>query len=222
MTRVAAVVVLVLAACGGANKPAPTRPADPLLGKDAAVNPESVDLVEHRLLQARAVKVTFDITADGAHTAKVEGELQMTKDNQARWRVSGTFDGNPLSIDKVLTAADGAALTEAIILGWTRMGLLHNIAQLAQGKGIEHASGGLGDMVTVTEPAPTAGGSAALPMDLVVEGNPMGHADLELDSLGLPAHRVQTVHFPNGEMHVEEHYGASTPDAIAASVFTAQ
>jgi hypothetical protein len=223
---------MVLAACGGANKPPTTGPVgshDPMTaggtGTDSPASATTVAAVEKELLGARAIAVTFDIAADGAHTAKVEGDVRMTPDNHARWRVSGTFDGNPLSIDKTFTVADGAKLTEAIVLGWTRMGLLHHIAQLAQGNGLEHAGGGLGEWITVTDaPAPTGVDAAAamLAMDLVVDGNPMGHADLELDSLGLPAHRVQTVHFPNGDMHVEEHYGASTPDAIPASVFTSR
>lgn len=215
------VLMILFAACGGAPKPPPTGPShDPPSGPDSPASPTTVAAVETELLSARAIAVTFDITAAGAHTAKVEGDVRMTPDNHARWRVSGTFDGNPISIDKTFTAADGAKLTEAIVLGWTRMGLLHNIAQLAQGNGIEHAAGGLGDWITVTAVPAPASVTATVAMDLVVDGNPMGHADLELDSLGLPAHRTQTVHFPNGDMTVEEHYGASTPDAIPADVFS--
>jgi hypothetical protein len=214
------VAFVVLVACGGAPKKAPDgvgNGAGP--GPMVAAQPDGpVTLadVEARLFGARAIAVDFHIKASGAITGEVKGDLRMTLDNHVRWRFSGTFDGQPVSVDKVLDASAGAHLSEAVVLGFTRMGLLHNIAQLATGSGVDHAAGGAREWVTATERDPAAD---AVTFDISVSGKAMADARLEVDSLGLPKARTQTVRFAGGEMHVEEHYSTSTPDAIEGSVF---
>jgi hypothetical protein len=217
-----ATVAVAALGCGGATKKGPdgvgNGTGDSLLAAPPA-GPVKLADVEARLLGARAIAVDFHIRADGAHAGEVKGDLRMTLDNHVRWRFSGTFDGQPVSIDTILDASAGAHLSEAVVLGFTRMGLLHNIAQLATGHGVDHAADGIGDWVLAKERDPA---DDAVTLDISVSGMSMADARLEVDALGLPRERAQTVRSPNGEMHVEEHYSTSTPDAIESSVFVEQ
>jgi hypothetical protein len=210
----------IVIGCGGAAKQGPgvgngAGSGDPLVVAPAAGPPQIAD-IEARLLGARAIAVDFHIASEGAYAGEVKGDLRMTRDNQVRLRFSGVFDGKPVSVDKVLDATSGAHLSEAVVIGMVRMGLLHNIAQLATGHGIDHAGGGVAEWVTVKQ---TTSSDEDVGMEITVSGQAMGVARLEVDGLGLPRERTQTVQFSGAEMRVEEHYSTSLPDAIDGSVF---
>lgn len=220
----ATLLLVALAACGGsATSGGAAEPgagsalvaAPPTAAADPAA-PPSIDAIEARLLGERVVVIGFSIRSEGTVTSKVEGDVTITADNRARWRFSGSIAGKPVAIDKTLGAADGAHLTEAIVLGWTRMGLLHNIYLLATGGAIERGGGGLADFVATKQ---TASDATSVSVDLVVAGKPMGTAHLEVDSLALPRLRHQTVQFPEGEMKVVEQYSVSVPDVVPAGAF---
>jgi hypothetical protein len=44
-----------------------------------------------------------------------------------------------------------AGLTEALVLGFTRMGILHNLARLTRGAAPDHADGGVREWVEVRD-----------------------------------------------------------------------
>jgi hypothetical protein len=220
----ATLLLVALAACGGAASPGGAAEpgggsalvAAPTAAPAGPTAPPSLDAIEARLLGEQVIVIGFSIRSEGTVTSKVEGDLTVTADNRARWRFSGSVAGKPVSIDKTLGAGDGEHLTEAIVLGWTRMGLLHNIYLLAHGGAIEHAGGGFADFVATK---PTASDATSVSVDLVVAGEPMGTAHLEVDSLALPRLRHQTVRFPEGEMKVVEQYSVSVPDVVPAGAF---
>jgi hypothetical protein len=183
--------------------------------------------LEERLLASSSVKIQFFITAEGAFEASLEGELVLQQGNYVNLWATGTF--GPMSLDMSLVSdsfdlhgATGAgpkdwstpaALNEALIIGLTRMGLLHNLARMTAGEAPDHGEGGVRDWVQVDNF--TFGinreldGKPARPVsfNLIVSETPSGTATLYLDpSNGLPVQRNQSVLFDSGEMKVVERY----------------
>jgi hypothetical protein len=86
----------------------------------------------------------------------------------------------------------------------TRMGLLHNVVNLSQGNGIDHADGSARDWLKVTAFRRVKGGVSYA---LLLDGKEFGSATLLIDAkTKLPRKRTQVVHFPNADMHVTETY----------------
>lgn len=193
---------LAFVACGGAS------PGDP--GATFA------DL-EDRLLSARSVSFDYHVTAEGAIEADIEGHVEIVADGSATLSGEGSFAGRPVDLSLLAegdrfqysngtTRAAGGQpeqLRESLLIGLTRMGVLHNLARLVSGSPPDHAEGGVREWVTVSS---FAADDAAVSFDISVAGEPAGSAALELDEAGLPAVRRQTVVFEEGEMQVTETY----------------
>jgi hypothetical protein len=243
MHRLAAVFFALLAlACRdpGATKPEPpTEPAPietsaPTAPKTAT---ETFADLETRLLDAQHVLVRFEITAEGASTANLRGILELSADGKARIQARGTFAGEPGELafesdgrvmkgergGKRFELPTGEALQESVLLGLTRMGLLHNLAVMWAGRPPDRADGGIREWVVATD-VTDAGDDAkhALAFGLSVQGAAMGEATVVLDDAGWPTERTQTVHFPGGDMTVVERYEAFEVIAAAAPATTAR
>lgn len=182
------------------------------------------DALEDRLVAARTVRVDFRVTAEGAMEVDLTGTLQLGADDTALLEAKGHFAGQ--SIDVALTATAEAFalgdrphllsadapehLEEALLIGFTRMGVLHSLARLVAGAPPDHAEGGVREWAVVDAFATEEGGSGAIVFELTVAGEPSGSASLEIGTDGYPVVRRQTVHFPNGEMRVMEAYSEVT------------
>jgi hypothetical protein len=191
--------------------------------QEPAGSPEAVfEALEQRLLHADTVRLAFDVTATGAAEIEVRGHLALGPDGRAEIRAEGAFAGQPVDLfletrggtyafGATASPADGpvpAHLREALVLGLTRMGILHNIARLSGNAPPDHADGGVADWVVVDGFRwPDAGAAeAAVAFDITVSGQPAGAAVLALGPDGMPRTRRQTVHFPEGDMEVVERY----------------
>ena len=183
------------------------------------------DLEEH-LLTLPAVNATVRVVSEGAFESNLAGAVSWAQGNLASIDVEGSFGGD---VDLTLTS-DGARLTggsgagrfdeatpealnESLVIGFTRMGILHNLARLVAGQPPDHMQGGVRDWVQVVDvevtPDPAADGTLRSRFDfgLVVDGVPSGTASLWIDvESGLPLRREQTVQFETGEMKVTEIY----------------
>jgi hypothetical protein len=106
------------------------------------------------------------------------------------------------------TAPRPEHLREALVIGLTRMGILHNIARLTGDAAPDHADGGVAEWVVAERlrAADERQADAGIEFDITVSGQPAGAAVLTTGSDGLPAIRRQTVHFPEGDMHIVERY----------------
>lgn len=181
------------------------------------------------------------VRADSALTVRLTGGLWLGPDGRARLDADGRFeidtalrlvsDGTRMAGGRTdgvrfdTTAAP--ALREALVLGLTRMGLLHNLARLYGGSPPDHAEGGVTDWVTVHglewRPETLVSGRRARPLGftLRVDGTDAAEAELHLDAeTGLPLLRRQTVAFPAGVMVVEEQYSGWTAQAPDAATFS--
>ena len=101
-----------------------------------------------------------------------------------------------------------SGLSRALLIGFTRMGILHNLALLTEEAPPDHADGGVAEWVTVDEFEAVRLPQPGIAFAISVAGEPAGTASLDLDADGLPLARRQTVQFPTGEMHVTETYSS--------------
>lgn len=196
----------------------------------AAADPEAMAAfaaLEDRLLQAGTVDMTFDIRATGALDAALSGTATVSASGEVMLTGKGIFAG--VEADIGLRSAKGSmrggnggqafvapapqALQEALLIGVTRMGLLHNLAALSAGSPPDRTDGTMREWVTVEdmalEDAAPIGGipTRAFSFTVVVGGQPSAVARLWVDAgTGMPIRRTQTVSFPEGEMRVLEQY----------------
>lgn len=178
--------------------------------------------LEDALRGADAVRLAFDVTAEGAAEIALEGTLDLGPDGTTELTATGTFGEQP--VDLVLRA-DGEimrwgvagaleegpeppALRDALVVGLMRMGILHNLARLTGNAPPDHGDGGVDTWVLVDGfgGADLEGADTAVTFDIAVDGQPSGSATLGLDAADLPVVRRQSVMFPTGEMRVIERY----------------
>lgn len=183
--------------------------------------------MEERLLHARVLRVRFDIAAKGAITADLQGELTFSRDGRVFLQAKGFFRSQPVSLmlysdnwilqggseTRQFRIDTPAALQEGLVIGLTRMGLLHNLAQLTNGAPPDGIDGNIRVWLQVKD---LRAGSyrlckdsktEAIRFNIIVENKPAGETILCLDkTTGLPRRRSQTVHFPGGDMQVTEYY----------------
>lgn len=175
--------------------------------------------LEKRLAGARVLKMDFSITAEGAVTVDISGNLEM-KEGRILLKGSGVFAGKSVDLflssdgrqveygnrDERKTAASPPDLRNAILTGLTRMGILHNLARLTGNALPDHADGGVKEWVTVDSLTADPQNKNVVSFNLTVAGTPSGSANLEISGAGFPVVRHQTVHFKSGDMRVVEKY----------------
>lgn len=204
--------------------------ADPVPDTAASADPirmvEPADIMwalENRLLDVRAMRLDYHVTAEGAFQADIRGALDIEPTGEVSLTGAGFFgadsvdltlrsDGGELEFGngpRAATTATPAYLTEAILIGFSRMGILHNLARLTEVAPPDHAGGGVLDWVVLsnfTVDTAAIGMTYPVTFDLTVAGEPSGTATLAIDRNGFPTVRHQTVQFTDGEMRVTERY----------------
>jgi hypothetical protein len=219
MNRFQQSLPLALIALASCLPPHP-QPAAPLRSADSVL----MDL-EERLLTASTFRLRYRVEAAGAVTAKLDGELFLGPEDVVELTASGIFAGAPVQLH--LRAAGGRMtggseqrsfegatpdhLRTALVLGLTRMGILHNLGRLNGGRPPDHADGGAGEWVVpreVTWLGVTEGNDSPRGVRFAIEvaGARTAEASLWMDREGWPQRRTQTVQFPGGEMRVTEEY----------------
>lgn len=213
MSRAAALVLLLATAAA---------PAQELDG------PALLAQLEQRLLAARRVAIEAIIESSGVIPARLTGRGELRESNRASVTFTGSFAGRAadlamLADGRFAQLRNGAQAraepvgreaNRALLLGLTRMGLLHNLARLTALSGADHGHGGVERWVTLDGFRPTTfaqggelAGSMSFGFDVMVAGAPAASARLWIDpSTGLPRRRQQTVRFAQGEMTVIEDY----------------
>jgi hypothetical protein len=221
---------LTLAGCGGDEAPRTAgsegegnagevagAPMEAASGEDLAF--EFTGL-EARLVGAEVVEMDFEIGATGAYPADLSGSLRISPDSGTTFVATGQFGGQPVDLflrphpegmiygngDIRLVGVVPSDLQAALVIGLTRMGLLHNLARLSGVVPPDHMDGNVQSWVTVDGYRASTDHVGAVEFDLTVAGVPSGTASLLMDDEGLPVIRRQVVQFPDGEMHVVERY----------------
>jgi len=199
-------------------------PAD--AGAPARTPEARFQALETYLLQ-QPYRLRFAIGSSGAFTAALNGTLEMRADNTIHLTATGHFGDAPVTLTldsdgKTLRGGNGEKsfeiaappqLREALVIGLTRMGLLHNLARLVAGKAPDHMAGGVREWVRVSNMQHRLPLAADAPpddifmFDIEVANQPAGTARLVVDATTrLPRERTQTVEFETGSMKVTERY----------------
>lgn len=215
-TLVASSPVLIVGCAGPRERPiARAAPPDP--------GQVFVDELESRLLRAKTAHLRADVTSEGAVNSAVSVELFLGEGQRARLDVKGTFEGRPVTARFV---SDGksmqvrgkpavpaaAEVRDALVIGFVRMGILHNAAMLIGGQAPDHAAGGAHAWVKA-ERARAGTPATEITFDVVVRTEVMGEAVLILDETAAPVERRQLIHFEEGDMKVSERYPLFELDA---------
>lgn len=207
-------LVPMLLACGPAGRQGESTPTDPA---------SRLDELESRLVAADTVRFAYRVRAQGAVEVELAGDVSIVEED-IEVTGAGHFAGQPV---EVFVRGDGefyefgnrtkheslptpGELRGALLIGFTRMGILHNLARLTGAAPPDHADGGVREWVTIDSVTIDPADSAAISFDLTVAGERSGSASLEINGAGLPLLRRQIVHFPSGEMRVEERYSMVT------------
>ncbi len=214
--------LLCLLACCLIGCTAPEGEASERLSAD-----EAFRSFEDRLTTAETVRVKVEITAEGAVSAAMKGQFTVAGNNKTHLLFNGQFDGEDAKIGLISNgdqmrggAASGEfridapqALNEGILVGFSRMGALHNVAKLVQESPPDGTDGTVREWVTLSNfeygETERMGNVKADPIqfDITVAGKPVGTGTLWMNpENGMPIKREQTVNFPEGEMKVVESY----------------
>ncbi|PIQ62694.1 MAG: hypothetical protein COV99_05315 [Bacteroidetes bacterium CG12_big_fil_rev_8_21_14_0_65_60_17] len=184
----------------------------------AVSNPAAAyEQMESTLLAAHEIRFSYHITSEGVFPANLRGDVRISSEGHAEMTGSGTFGRDSV---RVMLLSDGTSmefgrnrdtlelltpthLNDALIVGLTRMGLLHNLARLVAGAPPDRAEEGVRDWVQV---GAFSADPAGVAFDITVAGEPAGAAKISLSADGLPTVRRQLVSFPEGQMRVTERY----------------
>jgi hypothetical protein len=236
-------LLVLVALVGGCARPATTAPGEPpprpaLPEQTASSEAVPVDLaaaligLEEKLLR-QDFALRFEIEAEGGVTSRFVGELRAQGDALSLG-ARGSFAGQAIELSLEadsgrLEGSNGTgkldlprppALEEALVIGLTRMGLLHNLAVLTRVRPPDGSDGGVREWVRVEDvvsgpsvgpPRPfdpaLDGRIEAMSFRVLVSDDHVADATLWWDPTNeLPVERHQIVRFPGGEMLVRESY----------------
>ena len=195
---------------------------------------QALTSAEERLTESASTRVDFIVTASGSVEGNLTGSLLLGDDGQARLSSGGVLRGEEVEL---LLVSDGArmrmtngidtveaatppALKEALVLGLTRTGVIHNILRLAELLPPDHAEGRVDSWVRAADVRREERGNLAF--NVQTEGE-TGEAVILYMAPGteLPGERQQTFRFPEGESSVTEIYSAISIGAgVGPSDFT--
>jgi hypothetical protein len=198
---------------------------------------QALRAIERRLIEAPAVRFGSSVVADGVVEADLRCDVDLLGPHVA-WASEGTFVDREVDLflrseGDLLVGGNGdyrferpvpPHLRPAIVVGLTRMGVLHNLARLAGAEPPDHAEGGIDEWLGLADvrwgEARERDGRTERPIEfgLLVDGEPSARVRLWVDlARGLPVEREQTVEFPQGAMRVVEVYRDWTVEEDGAS-----
>lgn len=222
MTRQRAVLLAMAALLAACGPDARVESGSPKGGFADEADPQAAfQMMEETLLQTPRLDLRFVIEAEGVVSAGLTGDLLLEGDSVAQLEAHGSFAGD--SVELFLRAFGSRMvggsrartfeqetpphLREALVIGLTRMGLLHNLARLVGGTPPDRSDGTVGSWVEAKDFARLEESDfGAARFDIWVAGGRAAEAFLWFDENGLPGRREQTVHFPSGTMSVREEY----------------
>lgn len=212
----ASLLAVGLGACGGKSAPAPDPEPDLDTYVFAGDPIAAFGGLEEQLGAARRVEITTQIQSVGYFQADLTATYDVERELKVSIAVEGTVAGSPVSAswtshdirDDRDTDIQSPVWADAVLIGITRMGALHNLARILEKQDPDHGNGDVRTWVEVDqivwkgdEPR-----TQTLEFDIIVSGIPSAEGELTLDTRGLPLRREQLVSFDGVAMRVVEHY----------------
>jgi len=223
--------------CSHTEKPLPPTPVrsstdyqiEKHYWEDQKVTKARIDFLnlEDRLLKAESIHVKCSVKSEGVVKADLTGTLSLSTGNIVKMSYLGFFAGQDVSLNldsngttlrgdvngEVFEMDTPAALNESLIIGLTRMGLLHNLALLSGKSPPDHCHGGILKWIEVSgfkagvDQSISNNETKSIKFSVWVANEPSADAELWITSNEkIPVQRKQTVRFAGGDMKVIERY----------------
>lgn len=171
----------------------------------SATPEQRIAAVEHRLDTASQWSMAFTTMTTGAVESHFTGTMNVLPRNFASIDADGFLRGQPAHV-RWDASGSPSQVSHALSIGIVRLGVSHNLATLAGGaKTIDNAEGGIDEALKMANLAWDAK-DHKFTYHIVVNGQDVGTGSLRVGRGDMPRSRVLDVKFPNGMMHVEEHY----------------
>lgn len=183
------VIALLLAACASAP---PAPPA------------ERIAAAEKKLESSKQVSLRFTTRTTGSIESHFTGTMNVLPGNIASIDADGEMAGKPATLR---WSANGSPsqVSHGLIITLVRMGLTHDLYDLSTGKPPSFIEGGVDDGLQLDH-LQWDTKEKKVTYHLIVEKHDSGEGELWLGAHDYPTRRKLTVHFPQGDMKVDEHY----------------
>jgi hypothetical protein len=167
--------------------------------------------LEALLERAGRFDLKAHVVSHGATEADLTASLGVAAAGIVAMHMRGTLDGKAqdahLRSDGIVTMLNkgdqserlppGRSMRQAVQVGFLRIGLLHNLAALAQGLQPEHDKGGITMWASVARihyASAKKAGLTGLSFDILIEGKMRGQATLWIDDRSrMPVRREQSI-----------------------------
>ncbi len=166
--------------------------------------PDRLNAVEKQLLDAKQVSLRFSTRTTGAVESHYSGAMNVLQGNIASIDADGEMAKKPSTI-RYSTNGTPAHVTDALLLTLVRMGLTHDLYELSEGHLPSFIETGAEQHLKMSQVEWNAK-EKKFTYHLVVEGADVGEGELWVGRHDYPVRRKLTVHFPNGDMKVDERY----------------
>src|SRR5438067_8102686 len=156
--------------------------------------------MERKLLAAMPMQLEVTSHAEGAIKAAAITDVSVGP--ATRLHAKGSWLGKPF--EKSYDQPTTPGLRDAVVLGLTRMGLLHNVANLTEDLPPDHADKDVRTWLQAVNFRRVKGGVSYA---IQIDGKDRGETTLLIDpKTKMPRKRTEVVHFPGGDMRVTETY----------------
>src|SRR4051812_36427808 len=163
---------------------------------------ESLFQAMERKLLSQLPAVQLEVTSHAEGAIKADAVTDVSVGPATRLHSKGSFLGK--NFEKNFDQPTTPGLRDAVLLGMTRMGLLHNVANLTQDLPPDHADKDVREWLKAVKFKRAKGGVS---YSINLDGIDRGETTLVIDSkTKLPKKRTALIHFPQGEMRVTETY----------------
>lgn len=160
--------------------------------------------VERELENAKQVSLRFTTRTTGAVESHFSGTMNVLPGNIASIDADGEMMGKPSTI-RYSANGTPAQVSHALIVTLVRMGLSHDMYELSTNKPPSYIEGGADEGLKLDKLQWDAK-EKKFTYRLIVDKNDAGEGELWVGRHDYPTHRKLTVHFPNGDMKVDERY----------------
>jgi len=189
MNKLVIAALLLTVACASAP---PAPPAERLAA------------VEKELENAKQVTMRFTTRTTGSVESHFNGTLNVLPGNVASIDADGEMAGKPSTI-RYSANGSPAQISHALIVTLVRMGMTHDLYVLTNKQPPAFADGGVDEGLKLDKLAWDAK-EKKFTYHLVVDNHDSGEGELWVGRHDYPTRRKLTVHFPQGDMKVDERY----------------
>jgi len=160
--------------------------------------------VEKELERSTEVKLRFTTRTTGAVESHYTGTMNVLQGNIASIDANGEMMGKPSTL-RYSANGSPAQVSHALIVTLVRMGLTHDFYELSTGKPPSFVEGGVDEALRLDKLQWDAK-EKKFTYHLIVDKTDAGEGELWVGRHDYPIHRKLTVHFPQGDMQVDERY----------------